>query len=75
MIIPLTKRQKEILDFISSFIDKNGYAPIIKEIQKKFHLSSTSTVHQHIDTLHHKGYIKKIANLARAIEVIKRNTK
>ncbi len=71
--LPLTKRQKEIMDFISVFIGKNGYAPTIKEMQKRFRLSSTSTVHQHIRALVDKGYIKKFANLARAIELVKIN--
>jgi len=75
MIIPLTKRQKEILDFIGYFIDKNGYAPTIKEMQKKIHLSSASTIHQHIQALTSKGYLKKIANLARAIRLVNINKK
>lgn len=65
----LTKRQKEILDFIKSFIDKRGYAPSINEIQEEFNLSSTATVHQHINALKKKGYINKKANDARAIEI------
>lgn len=65
----LTKRQKQILDFIKSFIGKEGYAPSIKEIQEEFGLSSTATVHQHLDALKKKGYIDKKANDARAIEI------
>jgi len=69
MAIPVTKRQKEVLDFIRTFIDDQGYSPTLEEIKKKLRLSAVSTVHQHINALIDKGYIKKFDNLARAIEV------
>src|SRR3990172_3960903 len=69
MGIPVTKRQKEVLDFVKTFIDDQGYSPTLEEIKKKLHLSAVSTVHQHINALIDKGYIKKFDNLARAIEV------
>lgn len=70
--IPITKRQKEVLDFIRHFIDKNEYAPTHEEIKRELRLSAVSTVHQHIEALIGKGYIKKFDNLARAIEVSER---
>ncbi len=72
MPIPITKRQKEVLDFVSSFIKAKEYAPTLEEIKKKLKLSAVSTVHQHIKVLEEKGYIKRYPNLARAIEIRKR---
>lgn len=69
MAIPITKRQKEVLYFIKGFIRDKGYSPTLEEIRKKLQLSAVSTVHQHIDALIDKGYIKKFNNLARAIEI------
>ena len=59
----LTKRQKEILDFIKFYIKKNGYSPTFEEIKKKFRLKALSGVHQHIEALIRKGYIEKNDNL------------
>lgn len=69
MPYPITKRQKEVLEFIKSFIANKGYSPTLEEIRKKLRLSAVSTVHQHINALIDKGYIKKFDNLARAIEI------
>lgn len=69
MPYPITKRQKEVLEFVKSFIANKGYSPTLEEIRKKLRLSAVSTVHQHINALIDKGYIKKFDNLARAIEI------
>lgn len=69
MPIPITKRQKQVFDFIKNFIDDKDYSPTLTEIKKKLRLSAVSTVHQHINALIEKGYIKKFDNLARAIEI------
>jgi repressor LexA len=55
----LTKRQKEILDFVSEYIQKHGYSPYYEEIGQKFGLSALSTVHEHITELVDKGYLEK----------------
>jgi len=55
----LTRRQREILNFINNFIDKNGYAPSLEEIKKHFKLRSVATVHEHVELLKTKGYIRK----------------
>jgi DNA adenine methylase len=68
----LTKRQKQILDYIKRYLKKNGYAPTLKEIRRHFKLSSISGVHQHIETLRNKGYLEKERNKPRAIDAIKR---
>lgn len=69
MLIPITKRQKEVYDFIKDFIDDKGYSPTHEEIKKRLRLSAVSTIHQHINALIDKGYVKKFDNLARAIEI------
>jgi len=65
----LTKRQKEILDYITKCIKENDYAPSLEEIKRYFKLSSVSTIHQHIEAIREKGYLKKIENQARSIEL------
>lgn len=65
----LTKRQKEILDFIEESIRENGYAPSLHEIATHFKLLSISTVHKHLVHLEEKGLIQRHWNRARAIEL------
>ena len=48
MPYPITKRQKEVFDFVKVFIDGKGYSPTLEEIKKKLRLSAVSTVHQHL---------------------------
>ena len=67
----ITKRQKQILDYIRSYIDKNGFAPSLGEIKRHFRLSSFSSVHYLVDQLREKGYLKKENFKARAIEIPK----
>ena len=72
--MPLTKRQKEILDYIESFIDEQGYAPSFEEIAESFGYSSLATVHEHLSNLERKGYIRKSYNESRSIELVGRET-
>jgi len=65
----LTRRQKEILDFIENHIENIGYAPSIEEICSQFGLSSTATVHKHLSNLEQKGLIRRFPNRSRAIEL------
>ncbi len=67
--MPLTKRQKEILDYIQSFIGAQGYAPSFEEIAEHFGYSSLATVHEHLTNLERKGYIRKSFNESRSIEL------
>ena len=55
----LTKRQKEILDFVTEHIKEKGYSPSFEEIRDKFGLSAFSTVHEHITTLVDKGFLNR----------------
>ena len=71
----LTKRQKQILDYVTKYIKENDYAPSLEETRKHLRLSSVATVHQHIETLRKKGCLKKIENQPRSIELIEEKKK
>lgn len=66
----LTKRQKEIYDFIKSFSRQNGFAPSIDEIRRQFGLNSVATVHKHLKFLENKKVIRREPNQRRAIELV-----
>jgi repressor LexA len=66
----LTKRQKEVLDYLVSFETKHGYAPSFEEIGKGLKLTSLATVHKHISTLEKKGFIRRGYNQSRSIEIL-----
>ncbi len=66
----LTKRQKEVLDFLVSFLNKHGYSPSFEEMAKSLKLTSLATVHKHITTLEKKGFIRRGYNQSRSIEVL-----
>src|SRR2546422_182689 len=66
----LTKRQKEVLDLLVSFLNKHGYSPSFEEIAHSLKLTSLATVHKHITTLERKGFIRRGYNQSRSIEVI-----
>ncbi|NUQ22209.1 MAG: transcriptional repressor LexA [Gemmatimonadaceae bacterium] len=68
--MPLTKRQREILTYLSSYTEANGYAPSFEEIAAQFDYSSLATVHEHLSNLERKGYIKRSYNESRAIEIL-----
>jgi repressor LexA len=68
--MPLTKRQREILSFLSSYHEANGYAPSFEEIAEQFNYNSLATVHEHLSNLERKGYIKRNYNESRAIEIL-----
>ena len=71
----LTKRQKQILDYVTKYIKEKDYSPSLEETRKHFRLSSVATVHQHIETLRKKGCLKKIENQPRSIELIEEKKK
>jgi len=64
------RRQKQILDYIKSIIDKYGHAPTLTEITQHFGLSSLSTVHEHLSVLEKKGLIRRYKGAVRGIEVL-----
>ncbi len=67
---PLTKRQREILDYLNEFIQQHGYAPSLEEIGRRFNLSSLATVHKHLTNLQDKGFIRRSWNRSRSVELL-----
>jgi len=70
-IFMLTKRQKQILDFVTMRIEKFGIVPSLEEIKKHFRLKSISNIHQHIEAIKKKGYLQKQKNQHRSIGILK----
>jgi repressor LexA len=68
--MPLTKRQREILNYLNAYAERNGYAPSFEEIAETFRYSSLATVHEHLTNLERKGYIRRTYNESRAIEIL-----
>jgi repressor LexA len=71
----LTKRQKQLYDYLDDFIARKGYAPTLEEIGERFKLSSLATVHKHLTNLEEKGLIKRKWNFSRAIEMVQQQKK
>lgn len=65
----LTKRQKEVLDYLVNFINKRGYSPSFEEIGRSLKLTSLATVHKHLSTLEKKGFVRRGYNQSRSIEI------
>lgn len=72
MPMTLYKRQRQIVDFIAQFIQKNGYSPTLQEIADAIGVSSLATVHEHLQALIRKKVIKKYDGAVRGIELIDR---
>lgn len=66
----LYNRQRQLLDFVTQFLERFGYAPTLKEIGEALGMHSAATVHEHLDRLRQKGFIKKLDGTARGLEVI-----
>jgi repressor LexA len=66
----LTRRQKQVLDCLVTFINRQGYSPSFEEIGDSLGLSSLATVHKHLDTLEKKGFIRRGYNQSRSVEVV-----
>jgi len=65
----MTRLQKEMLDYLRTYIDGHGYAPTLEEIGRHFALASLATVHKHLQNLERKGLIRRLPNQSRALEV------
>lgn len=65
----LTKRQKQMVDYLRQYIEERGYAPTLAEIGEYFGLSSLATVHKHLHNLETKGFIRRTHNHSRALEI------
>jgi repressor LexA len=70
MRMAITRRQKQVYDFISDFVGRNGYSPSFEEIGDGLGLSSLATVHKHISNLEKKGLLKRDYNRSRSIDVL-----
>jgi repressor LexA len=71
--VTLYKRQKEIVEFISQYIQKNNTSPTLQEIASAMGLSSLATVHEHINTLVKKGILRKYDGSVRGLEIVSEN--
>jgi len=69
-VVDLTKRQREIFDYIGKYADKMGYPPTVREIGKAVGLHSSSTVHVHLANLEKAGVLRRDPSKPRAIEVL-----
>ncbi|MBI2690152.1 MAG: transcriptional repressor LexA [Acidobacteria bacterium] len=68
----LTRRQKEVLDFLEQFIDKHRYSPSYEELAEGLSLNSLATIHKHISSLESKGYLRRAFNQSRSLEIAPR---
>lgn len=64
----LTRRQKQVYDYVCEFIEKKGYSPSLEEIGRRFGLTSVATVHKHVSHLVDKGLLRRAPNVNRSIE-------
>jgi repressor LexA len=71
----ITRRQKEVYDFLQRFIEEHGYSPSFEEIGAGLGLSSPATVHKHLNNLQEKGLLKRAYNRSRSIDVVKIRTR
>ena len=69
----LTNRQKDVLNYIKSYVANHGYPPAVREIGSALGLSSPATIQSHITALENKGYIKKTNSKYRSLEIIGTN--
>src|SRR5215813_403518 len=69
----ITKRQREVYDFISEFVQRNNYTPSYQEIGNGLGLSSLATVHKHISNLEKKGLLNRDYNRSRSIDLLPAN--
>jgi len=71
----VTRRQKEVVDFISQFVEENGYSPSFDEIARGLNLKSLATVHKHVTNLQKKGLLERAHNRSRSIDILPPKTK
>ena len=69
-MVDLTKRQREIFDYIGKYAEKTGYPPTVREIGKAVGLHSSSTVHVHLANLEKAGVLRRDPSKPRAIEML-----
>jgi repressor LexA len=72
MAVTLYKRQRQIVDYLAQYIQRNGYSPTLREIADALGVSSLATVHEHLQALERKHVIRRHEGSARGIELIDR---
>ena len=70
----LTKKQKELFDFLKSYIAENEISPSFEEMKEAVNLKSKSGIHRLITSLEQRGFIKRLKHKARAMEITKRSS-
>lgn len=70
MPVVVYRKQKQILDFLAQYIQKNGYSPTLQQIAEAIGVSSLATVHEHLSSMAKKGLIKKYEGAVRGIELV-----
>ncbi len=68
--MPLTKRQKAILNYLQDYLLQNEYAPTLEEIAGHFGLASLNGVYKHLKALEERGFIRRLSNQARSIQIL-----
>jgi len=68
--MPITRRQQQILNFLKEFLERNGYSPTLEEIAHHFGITSLNGVYKHLKALEQRGFIRRLSNQARSIQVI-----
>jgi repressor LexA len=71
----VTRRQKEVIDFLEAFVARNGYSPSFEEIARGMGLKSLATVHKHITNLEKKGMLDRVHNRSRSIDLLPPGTR
>lgn len=70
MALVLYSKERQVLEFITQYVQRNGYAPTLMEIAQGLGLNAASTIHEHVQRLINKGYIRKTPGIERGIEII-----
>jgi repressor LexA len=70
MPVTLYRRQRQIVEFVTQYIQKNAFSPTLQEIADAIDVSSLATVHEHLEALSKKGVIRKYEGAVRGIEIV-----
>lgn len=72
--MPITARQRRVLDYIGSYCESNGEPPTMAEIGREFGMTSLASVHNVLSILEREGFIRRIPNVSRGIELLKQHS-
>lgn len=71
----LYNKERQVLDFITQYMQRNGFAPTLREIAEGLNVNAVSTIHEHLQSLAYKGFIKKTPGFERGLEIVTQNKK